>query len=96
MYYQISVYPDPGINISLVLHQVTTGTFLKLPGFTWYCPQIQGINLVALYLILIVRHPPPMIGGTCMCLSIVLFVNKIHYWLAGGGVAHYEYKVERY
>ena len=26
---------------------------------------------------------PIMIGGTCVCLSIVLLVNKFHYWLAG-------------
>ena len=26
---------------------------------------------------------PPMTGGTCMCLSVVLFVNKFHYRLAG-------------
>ena len=32
-----------------------------------------------------VWHPSPMIGGTCMCLSVVLLVNKYHYWLGQKG-----------
>ena len=27
--------------------------------------------------------PPPMTGGTCVCPSVILLVNKICYWLAG-------------
>ena len=26
---------------------------------------------------------PPMTRSTCMCLYVVLFVNKFHYWVAG-------------
>ena len=35
-------------------------------------------------MLLRVRHPPPMTGGTHMFLSVVLLVNKFRYWLAGG------------
>ena len=31
---------------------------LNVPGFTRYCPQIRGINLAALYVLLRVRAPP--------------------------------------
>ena len=48
-----------------------------------------GTNLVAICLILRVMHPlPPMIRGTFLCLSIILFVNKFKYWLAERGVEH--------
>ena len=43
---------------------------------------ISGINLLVLCMLLRVRQSPPMTGGTCMCLSVVLLVNNYQYWLA--------------
>ena len=54
-------------------------------GFTWFYHQRWGVKLVSLCLILRMPPPPPIIGGTCMCLSVVLFVNKWHYWLVWKG-----------
>ena len=36
-------------------------------------------------ILLRVCHPPTRIGGTCMCLYVVLLVNKSHYWLGQKG-----------
>ena len=36
-------------------------------------------------ILLRVWHLSPMIGGTCMCLSVVFLVNKSHYWFGKKG-----------
>ena len=63
---------------TIVLHVV----YFSLEGSKWFYHIMslhQGINLQLSY-----DHStalPPMIIGTCMCLSFVLLVNKSHYWL---------------
>ena len=64
-------------------------------GFTWLCYQSWGVNLVALWLILKLT-PPRITGGACMCLSVVLPLNKCHYWLVRKGKYNGYYKVFLY
>ena len=60
-----------------MVHLVTQGP-KGLPG---QFPQNQGINLVAILMILRVWHSPPMAdmtGDTLISISIVLLVNNVY------------------
>ena len=73
-----STWSAAGINLSSMVHQITSGTLDSISQwFTGYGHQSQGINLVALCYS--ERVTPPMIGGTCLYLSILLLINKFHY-----------------
>ena len=63
-----------GLPVVHLLHGISKG--LPHQGY-----QQQGINLFLIFMMLRVRHSPPTTGGTNMCLSVVLLVNKFHYWL---------------
>ena len=60
MYLRRGTYPTSSINLYSVVHQVATGALSKSSSqrFTWYGHQSRGITLVALWLLLIVWHPP--------------------------------------
>ena len=53
----------------------------QVRGFTWYCHQSWCINLVSICYSECVT--PPIIGGTCLCLSVIWLVIKFHYRLSG-------------
>ena len=68
-----STWAAAGINLSLVVHQVTTGTLDAISqGLPDTVPRAKGINLVALYIILRVWH-------TCTTISDVLYLISITY-----------------
>ena len=71
------------LNQSLVEHHVNSGTIgiWKFPhGSPCYCYRTEV--LTCSYLIIRVHQPyPSMVWGTCMCLYVLLLVNKSHYWL---------------
>ena len=49
--------PDASIKLSSLVNPVTHGKFYASSrGFTWYCPQSWGINLVALFVLLRVHQ----------------------------------------
>ena len=60
-----------------VVHLVNQGP-KYLPVF---CPQCQGINLVALCMLLRVQHFPPWLEINLCAYYVVLLFNEFHYWL---------------
>ena len=94
MYFQSSIWPATGINLSSVVNQVAHSklSYSSSQGFIWYCSHSWCINLVALCILLRVWHFPPNIGDTSICRSFVLLVNNFYYWLAGSKNKRYVVK----
>ena len=98
MYFHSSTQSSVRLTIPCWYTIFTSGTLYygQYPqGSSWYCNRSEVLTCSSL--ILRVRHPPStIIRGKCICLAVVILVNKSCYWFQGREKDNFHFKTFQY